>query len=73
MTPTETKPSQSKERYHIKKSWIESYNDILLQASNQDVDRWANDPNCIEKEFAVQELEHRRKVKEERTAKQAAE
>jgi hypothetical protein len=72
MTPTETKPSQSKERYHIEKRWTESYYDALLLASSQDLERWANDPDCIEKEFAAQQLEYRRKENEERIAEQAA-
>jgi len=50
--------------YHIKKPWNASCGYVLLQASQEQVEKWATDPNCIEKASAAYQLEYRQNQSE---------
>jgi hypothetical protein len=49
-------------RYHVKKSWLESLDDALAWAPDKDLEKWAHDPNCIEMEECAKTLARRRQL-----------
>ena len=48
-----------KERYHIPKEASQPVEDRVRQATRQELDTWANDPRCFEKEICAAEMERR--------------
>jgi hypothetical protein len=50
--------------YHIPKEQTQSAEDRIGQASRQELEKWSNDPDCLEKEPCAQELANRRLKRE---------
>jgi hypothetical protein len=64
VAPTHYHASPSNKTY-----WSEeSFEEVLLGASNQEVLKWANDPNCIEMDLCVKEVSRRVKALADRRA-----
>jgi hypothetical protein len=53
-----------KNQYHIRKKQTQPVEDRIRQASRQELEKWANDPNCIEMELCATELADRQAKRE---------
>jgi hypothetical protein len=49
----------AEQRYHIPKETTQQVEDRIRQASRQELERWANDPNCFEMALCLNELTDR--------------
>jgi hypothetical protein len=51
--------ADAEQRYHIPKEATQQVEDRIRQASRQELERWANDPNCFEMALCLNELTDR--------------
>jgi hypothetical protein len=55
-------------RYHIKKETTQPIEDRIRQATRQELEKWARDPNCFEMELCAKELGERQNPTERQPA-----
>ncbi len=52
-------------RYHIKPGWLQALPGRIRTATDQELEQWAADPNCYEREVAANKLAERRTLRGE--------
>jgi len=55
-------------RYRIPREAAQPVEDRIRQATRQELDKWSNDPNCMETELCANELARRQQPTERRSA-----